>query len=399
MRRPQPPKLIALATVLLLSLGAVLSCGDPEGVEIDGKGIVAPIEKIKAGFIYLGPIGDYGWSASHDIARKSIGMKYSDWLETVFVESVPENDARRYIDRLINEENCNVIFATSDVYENAMLDSAIRYPHVIFMQCAGTKKADNLGTYFADVYQIYYVNGIMAGALTKTGKVGYVASHKSSEVIRHIDAFALGVKVASPASTIDIAWVNSWYDPPRAREAAEALIAKGVDTLAFTEDSPAVVQAAQASTDRGNPVYVFGHYSPMQQFGETSVVSGHIVDWTGLYEKILTGLHTGSWSNDDLWWRAAEGAAQLGAEIDKPVNPRFADALKAVTIKTGAGFSSAYDFALREYGRLKNGEFEPFTGPISDPEGNIRLAANHELGKEELQVLDWFVDNVKQNSP
>ncbi|MCK4827484.1 BMP family ABC transporter substrate-binding protein, partial [bacterium] len=254
-------------------------------------------KKIKAAFIYVGPIGDYGWSHAHDQGRLYIESRFP-WLETAYAEAVPEGDALRYIDRYI-DEGYDVVFTTSFGFMDDTLTAAEKHSDKIFWHCSGYKRASNMGTYFAEFHQLYYLNGLMAGALTKTNKVGYVAAYPIPELVRHIDAFALGVKEANPEATVSVRWIYAWYDPGKATEAAEALIAEGVDTIAFTEDSPAVVQVGQKHTEDGDQIYTFGHYSPMQEFGPDTVVSGQLVDWGIIYEDILAKIYSGAYTTDN----------------------------------------------------------------------------------------------------
>ena len=205
---------------------------------------VAADKKLKAGFIYVGPVGDYGFSHAHDVGRK-LAEAQLPWLETIFIESVAESDSARIIDRLIQSEKCDVVFTTSFGYMEDTIKAGAKYPDKTFMHCSGFKQAKNVGTYFGDLYQAYYLNGLMAGALTKTNKICYVAAFPIPELIRHIDAYALGIKAANPKAEVRVKWIYTWYGPDKAREAAEALIAEGCDNLAFTEDTPAVIEVGQ----------------------------------------------------------------------------------------------------------------------------------------------------------
>jgi simple sugar transport system substrate-binding protein len=356
---------------------------------------------IKAGFVYVGPVGDYGWSHAHDVGRKYVVEKF-DWLETVYVESVPEGDASRIIDRLVVEENCDVVFTTSFGYMDDTVAAGEKHPDQLFMHCSGFKNSENVGTYFAELYQMYYLNGLMAGALTKSNKIGYVGAFPIPEVVRHINAYALGVKDANPDARVHVRWIFSWYDPAKAREAAEALVADGIDCLAFTEDSPAVIEVGQEHMERGNAVYSFSHYSPMEAFGPDSSVSGQLVDWGVMYEKILTDIYDGTWSNEDLWWLAREEAALLGGSLDHEINPKFVDELKAVSIDTpDLGTLSAYDLVMKRYDQMKEGRdtFDPFAGPISDNKGQVRIADGAMGTKGELLSIDYYVDNVVGDVP
>jgi simple sugar transport system substrate-binding protein len=353
--------------------------------------------EVKAGFIYVGPIGDFGWSHAHDQGRLHVEEKFP-WLETVYVESVPEGDAARIIDRLVQEEKCDIVFTTSFGFMDDTIDAGERYPDTTFMHCSGFKQTENVGTYFGDLYQAYYLNGIMAGSLTKSDKIGYVAAFPISELVRHINAYALGVKVANPDAEVHVRWTYAWYGPDKAKEAAEALIAEGCDALAFTEDTPAVIEVGQDHTERGNTVYTFSHYSPMQSYGVDSVVSGQLSDWGIMYEKILDDYYNDKWSNEDLWWLMKEKATYLGAEFDQIINPKFVDDLRAVDI----GDTTAYDLIVERLNQMTKGgpdEFDPFEGPIYDNKGTLQIPAGSRASKGELLSMMYFVDNVVGDIP
>ena len=336
---------------------------------------VAQGDKLKAGFVYVGPVGDYGWSHAHDVGRK-FAEKKLPWLETIYIESVTEADAARIIDRLIQEEKCDAVFTTSFGYMDDTIAAGRKYPNKIFMHCSGFKQAKNVGTYFADLYQMYYLNGLMAGALTKTNKIGYVAAFPISELVRHINAFALGIKAVNPKAKVHVKWIYAWVGPEKAKEAAEALVAEGCDALAFTEDTPSVIEVGQEHTEKGKQIYAFSHYSPMEAYGVDSVVSGQLVDWGIMYEKILNDIHKGTWTNKDLWWLAAENAAILGGSLDHMINPKFEKDLKAVEVDTADfGKISAYDLVLKRYEQMKKGPdvFDPYMLSSYMDKSNLHL--------------------------
>ncbi|MBW1891386.1 MAG: BMP family ABC transporter substrate-binding protein [Deltaproteobacteria bacterium] len=358
-------------------------------------------DKLKAGFIYVGPVGDYGWSHAHDMGRKFAESKLP-WLETVFIESVGEADSARIIDRFIQEQKCDVVFTTSFGYMDDTVKAGIKYPDKHFMHCSGFKQSENVGTYFADLYQMYYLNGLMAGAMTKSDKIGYVAAFPIPELVRHIDAFALGIKAVNPDAKVHVRWIYAWYGPDKAKEAAESLIASGCDTLAFTEDTPAVIEVGQDHSEKGKQIYTFSHYSPMQPYGVDSVVSGQLVDWGVMYVKILQSLHDGTWTKDDLWWLAAEDAAILGGSFDNIVNPKFAAELKAAKVKTAEfGEISAYDLVVKRYEQMKKDTdvFEPFEGPIYDNTGDLKIKKGERASKGDLLSIMYYVDNVVGSIP
>ncbi len=363
-------------------------------------------KRLRAAWIYVGPIGDYGWSHAHNEGRLYVEKKFP-WLETAYAESVSEADVERIIDRFI-QEGYDIVFTTSFGYMDATIKAGSKYPDKIFFHCSGYKRAKNVGTYFAEFYQVYYLNGLIAGALTKTGKVGYVAAHPIPEVIRHINAFAIGVKEVNPEAKVHVRWLFSWYDPPKAREAAEALIAEGCDVLAFTEDSPTVVQVGQEYSERGKQIYTFAHYSPMLKFGPDSCVSGQLVHWEKIYEDILAKVYLGIYTttnleNVDYWWMLREGAVELGCDFGVLINPKFIPLLKEVKVaeKITGEEMSVYDLVMLRLKQMSEEvpTFDPFTGPLYDQGGELRARPGERLGHDELWTMMWFVDNVVGEIP
>ena len=248
--------MVVVFAVVFLVVGAGLGYGVAFFSGVGPGTSPTDLGTLKAGFIYVGPIGDYGWSHAHDQGRLYVENKY-DWLETVYLESVPEDQTENRVDYLVNEQGCDVIFTTSFGFMDPTITAAASHTDTIFFHCSGYKRAANVGTYFADFYQLYYLNGLMAGALTNTGKIGYVAAFPIPELIRHINAFELGAQEANASVECEVRWLlTDWYDPVAARSAAESLIAAGADILAFTEDSPTVLEVAEDNEG----VYDFSHY-------------------------------------------------------------------------------------------------------------------------------------------
>lgn len=388
-------KKVLVGCAAAAALAALVGCQKKDAVQ-------APAEKkVKAGFVYVGPIGDLGFTNAHDVARVELEKKYP-WLETKYIESVPEGKASPVIAQFVQDEKVDVVFTCSFGYMDETIEAGKKFPDKLFVHCSGYKQSENVGTFFADLYQPYYLNGLMAGALTKTGKVGYVGAFPIPEVIRHINAFALGVKDANPKAVVDVRWISSWYDPAKAREAALALVASGCDALAFTEDSAAVVEVGEESTKAGKPVYTFGHYSPMAKQGPESLVSGQLVNWVPLYEKILLGIKDGTWKTGDLLYLMAEGGAELGGDFGQLVNPKFEAPLKAAMVKTAdLGDVSCYDLVMKRREQMKQSPaaFEPFTGPIKDQAGKERYAAGAKAAIGELLSINYFVENVVGKLP
>ena len=353
-------------------------------------------DKITAGFIYVGPTDDNGWTQAHDEARQLLDDEY-DWLDTIAVESVPEADAEVFIDQLV-QQGANVIFTTSFGFMDATLAAAARYPDVVFAHATGFMRAPNVATYTAEFYQVYYLNGLMAGALTESGKVGYVGAFPIPEVKRHIDAFTMGVRAVNPEATVNVRWLNSWYNPAAATEAAQALIADGADMFAFTEDSPTVVQVAAQ-----NELPSFGHYSPMLRFAPDYVVSGQIVHWDQIYRDILTKVHDGTYTPQnmadvDYWSLLASGAVETGADVGTVINPAFTDALKAKKVNDSElGEVSVYDLVNKRLEQMSQEPpvFEPFTGPLTDRKGNEVVPAGTVMSVGDLASMQWATQGIE----
>ncbi|MFX0169664.1 MAG: BMP family ABC transporter substrate-binding protein [Candidatus Hodarchaeota archaeon] len=355
---------------------------------------------LKAGFIYVGPIGDYGWSHAHEQGRLYIEGKYP-WLTTVYLESVAEEDCETAIDYLIQTQGCDVVFTTSFGFMDATIAAGAKYPDKIFFHCSGYLRSANVGTYFADFYQLYYLNGLMAGALTMNGKIGYVAAFPLPELIRHINAYHLGAQEVNATVETHVRWLlTDWYDPVAARTAAENLIAAGCDILAYTEDSTAVLDVAEE-----NPgVYAFSHYSPMQSFAPTSCISGQLVRWDLMYEDIIQKIYLGQYTstnlvNVDLHWLLQEGGVELGGEFGVPINPLFEADLRAIMTtdtKTGLGSISVYDLVFNRTEQMSdvNIIFDPYTGEIRDQADTVMIADGVRASYYYLLTIDWFVLGV-----
>jgi simple sugar transport system substrate-binding protein len=350
--------------------------------------------KLKVGFIYVGPIGDYGWTHAHNQARL-IAEKTLP-IETFYVESVPEAQVEPFIDKMI-QQGAKVVLTTSFGFMDGTLAMAKRYPNNIFGHASGFKRNPNMFTYMADFYQVYYLNGLMAGALTRTNKLAYVGAFPIPEVKRHLDAWALGIRAVNPRATIHVRWLFSWFDPAKAKEATEALIAEGADVFAFTEDSPTVLQVAEK---RG--LAAFSHYSPMQRFAPKGTISGQLVHWETIYvdflRKVLAGKYTASnLQNVDYWWLLAEKAVEVGGEFGVPINPVWVPKLQAARVTVpGMGTLSVYDLVMRRQAQMSRTPvaFDPFTGPIRDRKGVLRVPAGKTMSVLELTTMEWAAPGV-----
>jgi simple sugar transport system substrate-binding protein len=369
--------LLALAAVGTLS-AALVGCGKKEEPAPAPAAVAsAPkAEPLKAAWVYVGPIGDAGWTFAHDLGRKAVEAEYGDKIKTTFVEKVPEGpDAERVIRDLAQQGN-KIIFATSFGYMEPMLKVAKDFPDVKFEHATGYKTADNMRVYDARFYQDTYLAGMIAGKMTKTNTLGFVGSFPIPEVLRNINAFTLGAQAVNPKIKTKVVWVSTWFDPPKESEAAQTLINGGADVLLQNTDSTAVLQTADKAGK-----YAFGWDSDMSAFGGKAHLGSAIVDWSNYYKKSIKEVMDGSWKGNTVTrWGVAEGQNDL-VKIPEVVP---AD-VKAKVDELKAG--------------MKAGTFEVFTGPILDNTGKERLAKGTAADDEWRGKIDFYVKGVEGKIP
>jgi basic membrane protein A len=363
--------------LILLALALCLpGCSKQEEKKEESVATPAPAQteakEIKAGFIYVGPVGDAGWTYAHDEGRKEM-EKLPFVQPSTYIESVPEGaESARVINGLVQNGH-NLILATSFGYMDATLEVASKNPEVVFMHCSGYKTADNVGTYFGRMYEPRYLSGIVAGKMTEKNIIGYVAAFPIPEVIRGINAFTLGVRSVNPEAEVRVVWTQTWFDPGTERDAADSLLDVGADVLTMHQDAPATLQAAEA---RG--AYVIGYDTDMRNFAPTAFLTAPIWNWGALYTKLANEVHEGTWKSQQIWDGMNEGLVELAEYSDKvPEDVRQLVAAKTEEIKSGA--------------------FHPFAGPIMDQGGNEVVAAGQIPSDGDLLSMNYFVEGVIGN--
>jgi len=326
-------------------------------------------EKVKIAFVYVGPVGDAGWTLAHDNARKEL-EKELPFVETSFIESVAEgSDADRVFTEFA-KKGYNVIIGTSFGYMDSMVRVSRLFPDCIFLHCAGYKTTPNLGTYFGRMYQVRYLSGMIAGKMTKSNILGYVAAHPIPEVIRGINAFTLGARKVNPNVKVHVVWTHTWYDPATEREAAEGLLDIGADVITQHQDTPAPQQAAEA---RGK--WSIGYNSDMSQFAPTSHLVACVWNWTPYYVEIAKEVKEGKWRSEDYWKGIETGI--VGLSNYNPKIPR-----------------EVIQLIEKEKEKIISGKNKIFTGPIKDNNGNLKVRAGETMTNEQLRQFDWFVEGV-----
>lgn len=332
-------------------------------------------ETAKVGFVYVGPVGDFGWSYEHDQGRKAVEAAFGDKVETTYAESVAEGPDSERVIRQMAQSGHDIIFTTSFGYMNPTLKVAKQFPNVKFEHATGFKRAANVSTYSARFYEGRTVIGHIAGRMTKTNVVGYIASFPIPEVVRGINAAYLAAKKVNPEVTFKIVWVSSWYDPGKEADAANALIEQGADVIMQHTDSPAAMTIAE---ERG--IYAFGQASDMAQFGPRARLSSIIDNWAPYYIDRVGAVLDGSWESTATWDGIAPGMASIGA---------FADAMPMELRK------EAMDLTIA----IATGRVHPFTGPINRQDGSPWLAEGETADDGTLLGMDFYVEGISGALP
>jgi simple sugar transport system substrate-binding protein len=327
----------------------------------------------KVGFVYVGPIGDHGYSYQHDQGRLAVEKELG--VKTTYVESVPEGaDAERVI-RQLAASGHDLIFTTSFGFMNPTIKVAKNFKDVKFEHATGYKRADNVSTYSARFYEGRTILGTIAGKMTKSNVVGYIGSFPIPEVIRGIDAFTLALRKVNPDAVVKVVWVNSWFDPGKESDAAKTLIDQGADIITQHTDSAAPLQVAE---NRG--VYAFGQASDMKAFAPKAQLTSIIDDWSEYYIERVKAVMNGTWESVDVWYGLKEGMVKMAPYGDAvPADVRkLADEVKQSII---------------------DGSLHPFQGPIKNQQGELVVKAGEVISDKDLLGLNWYVEGVEGSIP
>ncbi len=355
-------KVYLLSAVLVFAL-LITACGG--GAKESGN--------LKAGFVYVGPVEDAGWTTAHDEGRKA--MEELDFVdESTFVETVPEGaEATRVITELV-ESGCNMIFTTSFGYMDPTIEVAGKYPDVKFHHCSGYKTAENSTNYFGRMYQTKYMAGIVAGTMSKSGKLGYVAPFPIPEIVRHVNAFTLGALSVNPDATVMVIWTNSWFDPVHEKEAANTMIAAGCDLITQGTDSAGPQEAAETAG-----IYSIGNDSDMSFMAPTAQLTSAIWNWGVYYKDIATKIKDNTWVNTPVWLGLDTGITSLS---------KFNEAVPQDLIEKLTSTKAAL---------IANDDI--FNGPIYDNQGELRVKEGETLNDGDKLSIQWFVKGVKGKIP
>jgi basic membrane protein A and related proteins len=332
-------------------------------------------DKLKVGFIGVGPIGDLGWTFQHDVGRQAMVKALGDKVDTTFVENVPEGaDAERAIEQLARTGH-KLIFTTSFGFMDATIKVAAKYPNVFFEHCTGFKRAANVSTYAARFYEGRYIQGQIAAKMSKSGIIGYIVSFPIPEVISGINSTILGAQSINPNIKVKIVWVNSWFDPPKEADAAKALVDQGADILTQHTDSPAAMQIAE---QRG--IHAFGQSSDMIKFGPKAQLTADTDYWGNYYTERAKAVLDGKWKSEDTW-----GGLDAGMVVMSPYT-NMPDDVKKMATETQAA--------------IKAGTLHPFKCPVVDQDGKtIECKGGTHLDDAQILSMNFYVKGIDDKVP
>ena len=329
----------------------------------------ASAEALKACWVYVGPIGDFGWSYQHHNGLEAVKKEFGDKVETAYAESVAEADSEKTIERFARE-GCKIIFTTSFGYMEPTLKVAAKFPDVKFEHATGYKTADNVTTYNAKFHEGRYVIGQIAAKMSKTGVAGYIVSFPIPEVVAGINAFMLGAQSVNPNFKIKIVWANTWFDPAKEADAAKVLLSQGADITVQHTDSAAPLQTAEAAGAFG-----FGQASDQIKFAPKAQLTAIVDNWAPYYIRRVGDVLNGTWKSQQSWDGMAEGTVSMAPYTNMPED------VAKMAMETAAA--------------IKAGTLDPFKGPVTKQDGTVvdKVDAGMILG------MNWYVKGVDDTLP
>ena len=335
-----------------------------------GRGAYAD-EPLKVGFVYTGPIGDFGFTWAHEKGRKAMIAALGSKVVANYVENVPEDASAIPVMKDLAAQGNKLIFTCSFGFMDQTLAAAADYPNVWFEHNTGYKSAKNVGIYNSRFYQGRAVLGTIAGMMSKTATIGYLGSFKIPEIVMGVNAFALSAQAVNPNIKVKLVMIDSWFDPAKESAATETLINLGCDFVATHTDSPAPLQVLEKKK-----LYGFGQGADMSRFAPHAQLTAIEDIWGPYYVSRAQAAIDGTWTPDNTWWGMKEGTVVMS-----PYNKAVPDNVRAAADKIIAG--------------TKDGSYDVFTGPIADQSGKVRIQKGERIPDKDLLVMDWYVNGVQ----
>lgn len=362
--------LLALSMVFAVFAGCENNASNKTGAGAENKAD-ADASDMTVGFIYVGPIGDGGWTYSHDQGR--LYLEETLGVKTIYKEAVPETQEVETEIRNMIDQGATAIFATSFGYMDYVEKVSKDFPDVKFFHCSGYKTTDNMANYFGRIYEARYLSGIVAGLKTESNKIGYVAAFPIPEVVRGINAFTLGAQSVNPEVEVEVVWTNTWYDPASEKEAAVALLDGGADIIAQHQDTAGPQQAAEEKN-----AFSIGYNTDMRDMAPKAYMTAPIWNWGPYYVEQVQAVMDGTFTSHSYWGGMDTDTVRLADLTDlAPANAQEAvDAAKATIL---------------------DGSFHVFQGPIKDQNGEVKVEEGSTLSDGDMLGMNWFVQGVIGN--
>ncbi len=363
-----------LLTILLLALvvtGMLFANGGQESQEVENQ-------PFKIGVIYVSAPGDFGYSYMHDQGTKAVKEKFGDKVKIVVAENIAENESSQRMMENMIAQGCKLIFANSYNYQTYMQNAAKDNPEVLFEHCSGYLDNENMHNYFGKMYQIRYLSGMIAGSMTKTNKIGYVAAYNTPEVVRGINAFTLGARRTNPKAEVRVVWTNTWFNPSLEREGAISLLDAGCDVIAQHQDT---TEPAKAAIDRG--AYAVGYnadFSALVKEKPENVLCSPIWHWGAYMIPATEHAMNGTWKDQPkaYWGGIEDGIVDLS-----PISPLVSEEIKKDVAEVKQ--------------KIKDGQWDVFWGELKDNDGNVKQKAGEKMSDGDMLTMQWFVDGVIGN--
>lgn len=330
----------------------------------------AAAEPLKVGFVYPSPVGDTGWAYQHDMGRKELEKALGSKVQVRSIASVDEGPDASRVARELANDGFDLVFGTSFGYMRPMAAVATGTPGTKYVIASGYQTAANFAGYNARWHEGGYLAGVLAAKTAKTGSLGFVGSFPVPDVMWYLNAFTLGAQSVNPKVVVRTVFVNSWYDPPKERDAALSMINLGVEVLTHFTNTPVIVQAAE---ERG--VAVISFHSDMQRFAPRNYLTGVSHQWGPFYTRVAQEVIAGTWKPGVYLGGLADGVVKLA-----PMGPRVS--------------KEAMELVKAKEKEIASGKLNVFAGPIKDQKGVVRVAAGSTLPDADLGKMDWFVNGI-----
>ena len=351
-------KFLVLGTVLVMAAALMTVCG-----------AVQAADKTLVGFGYVGPVADEGWTWSHDQGRIFAEKNLDGKIKTVFVETMPYSDeTSRLLEQFIADGAKMVV--TNSEYADFISKVSDRHPEIAFMECNGGDRTDNKISFYIEHWDPSYLIGMMAGLISKTGKMGFIGSYPVPAIYTSCNSFIMGARAINPKATLKVVLINSWFDPSKAKQAAEALVSDGCDVLFGIMDEAAYLQVAEKEG-----IWAAMWNTDIRRFGPNAYVSSVMLDWKNFYRDEIAKVLNGTWTgNRNVLLPIGEGVDR--DSWGKNVPEKYQWMVDAVRDQMLKGWT-------------------PFVGPIKDKDGKVKIPAGEKLTSGYMyDKWTWSVEGV-----